>query len=326
MGSSYQSTVMKSSANITNITNIMTQNQNVVSATVIVSQSQYITIGTVNCTNGVNFSNNADITVTITGQMNSNTANDISTYITSSIDQSLSQSAKVLTELFGVYGSSIQKADIMSAINQFAEQNITTTNLQAVLANVRATQTQNITIGTLTGSLCTFTNNIVVAVAASGVLDSISNNLATSDLTSKMSQAVAQYYDAKAKGLNSLVSAALTALLLPVIIVAAAIALVIILIVVFKLLSGRNHNAAVTQARQLGLDPTKADPVKDNAAIQKTIDAQQQKIDLANATKPQPAAKSATSVARAAGAPVRAGARPPPIPPKPAGLRPIPSR
>lgn len=326
MSSNYQSTVMKSSANITNITTIMTQNQNVVSSTVITSQSQYITIGTINCTNGVNFSNNANITVTITGQMNANTANDISTYITTSIDQSLSQTSKVVTELFGIAGSNVQKADVMSAINQFAEQKITTTNLQAVLANVRATQTQNITIGTLTGSLCTFTNNIVVAVAASGVLDAISNSFVTSDLTSKLSQTVSQYYDAKAKGLNSLVSAALTALLLPVIIVAAAIALVIILIVVFKVLGGRSHNAAVTQARQLGLDPNKADPVKDNMAIQKAIDAQQQKIDLSNATNPQPATPTARATGGAARAPARAGVKPPPIPPKPAGLRPIPSK
>lgn len=331
MGSSYQSSNFNSQANVTNVTNILTQNQNVVGATVISDQQQFITIGTINCPQGVAFTQSTNINVTITGQMTSQVANDISNYIATSISASLDQSAKVTTELLGIYGSGVQKAQIVQQVNQFCAQYITTTNLQTVMANVRVSQIQQITIGNLSGALCTFSQNIVVAIAATGVLDSISNQMITNSLTAQMAAAVSQYYTADAKGLNSLVSAALTALLLPLIIGAGAIALIIILVVVFKVLNSKSKNATIDQAKQLGLDPNKADPVKDNAAIQKAIDDQQQKINLSTAqstikpTTPTAAVKPVTT-------PVRPGVKPtvpprpvtrppPPVPPKPASLK-----
>lgn len=270
MGNSYTSSNVQSSVNIENISNILTQNQNVVSTTVITSQTQYITVnGNISCTqfNAIQY---ASITVTITGQMNAQTSSDIANYINTSIQASIAQSAKVVTELLGVYGGNEQLSSVSEGVNQFCQTNITTQNLQVVMANVRATQVQGITInGNISGALCNFENNITVAVAAQGILTAIATQMEQNTLTSNLAAAVSQYYSADAKGLNSLVSAALTALLLPLIIGAVVIGLLIIIVVIFKLLSSKSHNQAITQAKTLSLDPN--NPSADRSSVQNLI-------------------------------------------------------
>jgi hypothetical protein len=254
MGNSYQSTSIQSTANITNISNILTQNQNVVESTVITLQSQTIVInGNVDCTQ-FTIINASSITVVITGQMNAQTANSVSNYIDSSIQNSLSQSTSVVTELLGVYGGNEQIADVSNAVNEFCGTYITTQNLQTIMSDVRASQVQSITInGNITGALCNFENTITVAVAATAILTAVTQNLLSNSLTANFANAVSQYYMADAKGLNSLVSSVLTALLLPLIIGAVVIGIIIIIVVIFKVISSKNHAKVVQQAKTLGI-------------------------------------------------------------------------
>lgn len=286
MSSSYQSSVIQSDVNVTNITNILTQNQNVVSSTIISSQTQYINIVNVNCTE-FSIVQNATITATITGQMNAQTATDITNYITSSVAASLAQSTNVITELFGVAGSNVQIAKINQNIAQFCQTNVTTQNLQSVMSTVRASQTQTVTIQNLTGSLCTIANQVTITVAAQGILSAVASQAITSTLTADISAAISQYYSAEAKGLNSLVSSAITALLLPLIIGAAVVGLIIILVVVFKLLKSKDRNATSTEAQEIGLDPN--DSSGDTEAIQNKLNDNAKKASLVPVVPATPA-------------------------------------
>lgn len=310
MSSSYQSSTINGDVNTNAITTILTTNQNVASASSIINQSQYVVIGTINC-GTTTFTNNISLTVMITGQMTSQTASDISDYITSSVQASLDQSTNVTTELLGIAGSNVQKATVNTAISTFCQQQVTTQNLQSIMASTRVSQTQTVVIQNITGTTCTITNTLAVNMAAQAIMTNISSEMLTNDITSDIADAVSQYYKGTAKGLNSLVSAALTALLLPVIIVVVAIVAIIILVVVIKLASNKRHGAVVEQARTLGLNPT--NPDGDTYAIQQKLQQNQARATLAASVAAKPTTPSIPSPAASPLIPGRPNLLPPPV-------------
>jgi hypothetical protein len=226
------------------VTNVLQQNTNNITYNIKAGQTASFIVDTsdVKCTDsGVLIGQQLTGNVTIAANITQETTNQLQNLFTNTLANDVSQTQKVLQQLFGGIGANIeQSAKIQNAIKSEIQNTITQNNVNNIVNNIANDQSGNVLIknSTYIGP-CSVKQNMALQIQASNIIGNLMKSIASNEAVTSVTNELQQKQDVELEGLAGVIKSigdAVSGILLSAI--APLIIIAVVIVVLFPSIIG----------------------------------------------------------------------------------------